>query len=218
MKRITLGKFGFIRCPEKDFTDDRSFFQAYTAGKNVTVSKLVSNGQAYLSANSSLGNATLPYEIYSQLPHYQEATWAYNGVPVETLREEDLQAFYDACVAFEQEYEAAEATVQYPTLEEIRDKAIKITAKRLVEISEIETLMSKHLTEAVVKCSAYEWRSVQEDFKNLIADSTRFNPESFPEEVYKTSNSFYFVKPETHMKDSFWFIRLRDLFNKYDMN
>ena len=122
MKRINLTKYGFVRWPEEDFHDDGSNFQCYRAGKAVRVSKLVSDGQVYLSIDSSCGNKTLPHEIYSKLPYYNEANWTYNGVSVETLTEDDIQAFYEACVSYEKAYEETEATIKYPTLEEITEQ------------------------------------------------------------------------------------------------
>jgi hypothetical protein len=87
MKRINLVKYGFVRWPEEDFNDDGNNFTCYRAGKAVVVSKLVSDGQAYLSCGSDVGNHTLPYEIYSKLPNYNNAQWKYNGVSVEDLTE-----------------------------------------------------------------------------------------------------------------------------------
>ena len=107
MQRINLTKYGFVRWPEKDCSDDGNRFTCYRAGKKVRVSKLVSEGCAYLSIESSVGNGTLPYDVYSKLPHYHEATWAYNGVSVACLTDNSLKAFYNACVAYEKEYEEA---------------------------------------------------------------------------------------------------------------
>ena len=101
MKRINLTKYGFVRWPGEDFSDDGNRFQCYRAGKKVRASKLVSDGQAYLSCSSDVGNYTLPYEVYSKLPHYNAAQWKYNGVSVEDLTEQDLIDWYNACVEFE---------------------------------------------------------------------------------------------------------------------
>lgn len=105
MKRIMLTKYGFERWPEEDFSDDGNRFICYRAGKRLRVSKHVFNGEVYLSASSYLGDMVIPYKVYSELPHYREAVWKYNGISVSSLTDEDLKNFYDACVAFEQEYE-----------------------------------------------------------------------------------------------------------------
>ena len=90
MNRINLTKYGFERCPSADFTDDGNRFTCYRAGKGVVVSKLVADGQAYLSASSDCNKGTLPYEIYSQLPHYKDSSWKWNGVSVVTLTEHHI--------------------------------------------------------------------------------------------------------------------------------
>jgi hypothetical protein len=217
MKRINLVKYGFVRWPEEDFSDDGNRFTCFRAGKKVRVSKLVSEGCAYLSIESSVGNGTLPYDVYSKLPHYHEATWAYNGVSVACLTDNSLKAFYNACVAYEKEYEEAEASIVYPTLEEIQDHAVKVTAKSLVELTQVEMLLKNYGLEAATKFSPYEWRQVQEYVKNLMADVKRYDPETFPQTIVGKSSSFDFVKPKAHMEESYWFRYLKELFEKYCM-
>ena len=68
MKKVMLAKFGFVRWPEEDFSDDGNYFSCYRAGKAVRVSKLVADGQVYLSIDSSCGKGTVPYEVYIALP------------------------------------------------------------------------------------------------------------------------------------------------------
>ena len=53
----------------------------------------------------------IPYKVYSELPHYRTAVWTYNGVSIASLTDDDLKSFYDACVAFEQEFENAFANL-----------------------------------------------------------------------------------------------------------
>lgn len=218
MTRINLIKYGFVRWPEKDFSDDGSKFTCYKVGKNVRVSKLVADGQVYLSIDSSAGNGTLPYDIYSKLPHYNDASWKWNGISVASLTDSDIEDFLLACLAYELEYEKAEAAIKYPTLEEIQEKAVKVTAKRLLELTTIKGLLSKYALEAATKFSTYEWKQVQEYMKNLMAEVKRYNPETFPQTIAGTSYSFDFVKPETNMKESYWFTYLKDLFEKYCLN
>lgn len=217
MKRINMIKYGFVRWPEEDFSDDGNHFTAYRAGKTVRVSKLVSDGQAYLSISSECGKGTLPFEVYSKLPHYHDANWKWNGVSVAGLTDKDLEDFYKACVLYEMEYVDTESRIKYPTLEEIKEKAVKLTAKSLLELSKIEMLLSKYGLEAAAKFSAYEWKQVQEYIKHLQADVVRFDPEAFPETIVGKSYSFDFVKPEYNMEESYWFTYLRDLFQKYCM-
>ena len=52
MKRINMAKYGFIRTPDDDFSDDGNRFTCYQAGEyeNIRISKLVSDGRVYLSS------------------------------------------------------------------------------------------------------------------------------------------------------------------------
>lgn len=217
MTRVNLIKYGFVRWPEEDFSDDGNRFRGYRAGKKVRVSKLVADGDVYLSIDSSVGKGTLPYGIYKTLPHYNDALWKYNGVSAKDLTDEDLKNFYDACIAYEQEYEAAEAKIVYPTLEEIRQKALRITAKRSIELDCIELWLKDHCLEAIEKFSPHEWKQVQEYTRNLIGDANRYHPDTYPQTIFGKQGSFDFVKPEYDMKDSFYYTYIKEIFEKYSM-
>ena len=214
MTRINLVKYGFVRTPEDDFSDDGSRFYTFRVGR-VQVTKCVSDGEAYIDGDIDKG--TLPWDVYSKLPHYP-AIHKLNGVTVSTLTEDDIQELYEACQAYEVEYATAENSIKYPTLEEIQEKAVKLTAKSLLELSKIEQLLSKYALEAATRFSPYEWKQVQEYTKHLMADVQRFNPETYPQTILGQQFSFTFVKPDYEMKESYWFTSLRDLFAKYCMN
>ena len=214
MTRINLVKYGFVRDAAEDFSDDGNRFQCYRVGR-VLVTKLVSDGDAYIDGD--INDGTLPYEVYSKLPHYP-AVHKLNGVTIATLTEDDIQELYEACQAYEVEYTNAENSIKYPTLEEIQEKAVKLTAKSLLELSKIESLMSKYALEAATKFSPYEWKTLQEYTKNLMADVKRHDPEAYPQTILGQQFSFTFVKPDYDMKESYWFTSLRDLFAKYCMN
>ena len=218
MTRINLIKYGFVRWPEKDFHDDGSNFTCYRAGKKVRVSKLISNGQAHLSISSCVGNGTLPYDVYSKLPHWNDANWKWNGVSVAALTEQDLIDFYTACVEYEKEYEAAEATIKYPTLEEIRDKASRLTNNALFELSKIENRLNRNMREAIIKFSSYEWRQLQEYFNAIVRDKERYNIATYPQTIVGTSHSFNFVKPDYGMSESYWSASIHKLFDKYNLD
>lgn len=213
MTRINLVKYGFVRCPEEDFSDDGNRFQAYKVGR-VLVTKLVSDGEAYISGGIPSGK--LPYEVYSKLPHYP-FLGALNGISTAHITEDDLQELYEACQAYDLEYANAENTIEYPTIEEITEKCHKITDKRLLEFDTIVKLLNKHAVDAAMKFSAIEWRAVQEYLHHIIADANRFNPDTYPQTIYRNSSSFNFVLPNTYMEDSYWFTYLRDLFKRYCM-
>ena len=100
MKRINLTKYGCIRSPEEDFSDDGLRFTGYKVGK-VRVSKTIYSGVGYISAG--IINNELNYDEYSILPHYKSLS-ALNGIPVEYISDDDLIKLYNNCIAYEKEY------------------------------------------------------------------------------------------------------------------
>ena len=120
MKQLRLAKYGFIRRPEEDFSDDGSRFEVYSVGR-VRVTKLVSEGIVYLSGRIERG--LLNYDQYGKLPHYDQVTWKLNGkCSLDSLVDKDIEEFYYDCVKYEQEYKEVESTIHVPTDEEIASK------------------------------------------------------------------------------------------------
>lgn len=217
MKKINLTKYGFVRWPEEDFNDDGNRFQGYKAGKSVRVSKLVSEGQAYLSCSSTVGNGTLPYEVYSKLPHYSVALWKYNGVSVDTLTDQDLIDFYNACVEFEKEYEEAEATIKYPTLEEITEQCEKLWTKAMTEYSAGQTIVTDAvLLNKFIKLSDYEVKSVRDCLKSLRRAVENYDVKTLPQRMVGKSSSFNFIKPDNSdlINENYWLKELKEIFVK----
>ena len=200
MKRINLTKYGFARWPEEDFSDDGSRFSGFRAGKNVRVSKLVSDGQVYLSISSDrCGAGTLPYEVYSKLSYYNEATWKYNGVSVDSLTDEDLQKFYEACISYEIAYEQAEAGIQYPTLEEITAQCERITANAVDQYKKASQLVVEAVLDGTItNLSDYEIKNLKYDLTCLKNATTNYDPKTYPSKIYRKSSSFNFVKPDNY--------------------
>ena len=164
MKRIDLVKYGFVRSPEDDFSDDGNRFTCYRVGSKVRVSKLVSDGEAYLSG--SISDSDLPYEIYSKLPHYSEAEWKYNGVSLSALTEADLQNLYDACVAYEKEWDEAIAGLVLPEAVELNDAAFDLERHRQNEFHNVQLVLSQNL-EKLFALQDYQYRRVREYYNRL---------------------------------------------------
>ena len=215
MKRICLSKYGFAKWPEMSFSDDGNYFEGWRAGESARVSKLVSNGQAYLSCRVD-GN--LPYEIYAELPHYRKAVWDFNGVSVNSLTDALLQDFYMSCVEYEKEYRAAEASVEYPSLKALTEKCRRIVNKRLLEIAEAKNLLAKYAGEAVLEFSSYEWARIQDYMKNLESRVRDYNPETRPKAMYGKYTSFNFMESKEDIQDNYWFTSFKEIFNKYGLN
>lgn len=218
MKRVNLTKYGFERWSERDFHDDGNNFTCFRVG-TLEVSKLVSSGQVYLSAQaSSCGNGTLPYEIYSKLPYYKEATWKYNGVDLDTLTDADLEAFYEFCVEYEKAYVEEEVHIVYPTIDEIKEQCKKIIVKTMKEIDEIETILQKDkLAEVAIKFSEYDWKQLRSGLLSLATKISNFNPDKYAEGMYKSQYSFNFVKPDYNdlTTPSYAYRDIMERFKKY---
>lgn len=215
MKRIMMSKYGFIRWPEANVEDDGNRFEGWRAGKAVRVTKLVSNGQAYLSISSDCGRGSLPFEIYSKFPHYNDANWKWNGVPIAGLSDKDLQDFYTACVEYEKEYLAAEASIKYPTLEEIKAQAQKVYALRYTELNKVGQLFAASGVEACARLSKWEWTRLQEYVTYLLQETGRYNPDTFPQTIIGSAGSFDFVKSDCDkLKPSYWFESIVKIFEK----
>lgn len=217
MKRINLAKYGFVRWPEEDFSDDGNRFQCYRAGKAVRVSKLVSDGQVYLSASSSCGNNTLPFEVYSKLPFYNTALWRYNGVSIESLTDADLEDFYNACVGYEKEYEEAEANIVYPTLEELTEQCEKLWAKYNREYAEAQKIVSDSIiTGDFLKLSKCQVEDIHRYLINLNNQVKNNNPKVRPQLLLGKSGSFGFMKPDLYelTHEDFYLKSLKEIFFK----
>ena len=215
MKRVVLTKYGFIRFPEEDFHDDGNNFTCYKFVDDEShVSKLVDDGEAYLSIHV---NGKLPYEVYSTLPHYKRATWDFNGISVSSLTDALLQDFYKSCVEYEREYRAAEAAIQYPSLEDLTEKAYKVVGKKILELQKLEALVAKHVVGAAMLFSEYDWKRIRDCIQHLNAEIVRFDPTTYPAQIYKTETSFRFIKPEYEMEDSYWFRSIKEVFDKHEL-
>ena len=214
MTRINLVKYGFVRDAAEDFSDDGNRFQVYRVGK-MRVTKLVSDGEAYIDGD--IYDCRLPYEVYSKLPHYK-AIGRLNGVSLASLTEDDIQKLYEDCQAYEVEYTNAANSIKYPSLEEIRDKASRLTNHAMLELSKIENRLSRNIREAITKFSTYEWKELQEYFNALVRDTQRYNVATYPQTIVGEQFSFTFVKPNYGMSESYWFTSLNKLFEKYNLD
>lgn len=216
MTRLNLCKYGFIRWPEEDFSDDGNRFTCYRAGKKVRVSKLISNGLVYLSIDSGIGE--LPYEVYKTLPHYHDAEWKWNGVSLAGLTDEDIKEFYTACVEFEKEYEAAEAAIEYPTECELLAKCIRIQNKLFLEMNELETLLGEHAVEAAVKFSKWEWEQLQKYLAYMLQELSKYKPDTFIPSVLGKAGSINFLQNKDDTEPTYWYKSIKEVFDKYGLS
>ena len=213
MKKIMMTKYGFVRCPEKDFSDDGNRFQAYMVGR-VRVTKLVADGQAYI--DGGINDGKLPYEVYSKLPHYA-LCGKLNGVPAAALTDEDLQELYESCQAYDKEYTDAENSIQYPTEPELRHKCSCIQAKLIKEMNELEQLMGEHTIEAAAKLSKWEWQQLQEYLKNMLQKLNQYNPDKLVPAIIGTARSFTFLANKEDTEPTYYYSYIKETFQKHSI-
>ena len=214
MKRINMTKYGFIRRETEDFHDDGNNFTGYSISSNsrLRVSKLVSDGQAYLSCDMR-GNK-LDYEEYSKLPHYHKSSWAFNGVKLESLTEQDMIDFYNACVEYEKEYLEAESKVVFPNIEDIKLQCETINAIRQAEIDEVKSLLERVAVRFVLDADKYTLNNFQSYFNSL--SSRFFDVNKYPQSIQKTNYGRNFIKASNpDLSPSFYYTRLIEILEKY---
>ncbi len=211
MKKIMMTKFGFNRWPEEDFSDDGNRFTCYKVGNRVRVSKLVSDGWAYIDGTI---RGQLPYDIYGKLPHYQ-AIGRLNGIKLDTLTEDMLAQLYFDCVEYEKEYDAAMSTLVYPTESEIRTQCMKIQAKAQQELAIIEFALTGTMIRLAQTLKDWEWKTIQEYINSIEKRKKSYDPATVPQRMKGTVASIEFCKPSnSNLKDSYYYTHIMDLINK----
>lgn len=194
MKRINLVKYGFVRNPEEDFSDDGNRFQCYKVGKNIRVSKLVSDGCAYISA--SIAKNKLTYDEYSVLPHYNSLD-VLNGVDISSINEEDLINLYNNCLEYEKEYEEAEKNSVFPTREELINLYSEIKAIRQ---NELEIIKDRLTLDKLSNLNEYSARSVLNHYKSL-KNSANVDVNKQADGILNTSYNKNFCKNKDYYKE-----------------
>jgi hypothetical protein len=208
MKRINMAKYGFIRTPDDDFSDDGNRFTCYQAGEyeNIRISKLVSDGRVYLSSQV---DCNLPYEIYGKLPNYQAASWKYNGVDLESLTDEDMQNFYKACCAYAQECIDAEASTKYPTLEEIEARCELIQKKCWNDYDDAKQLVVNAVESgAILNVGKYYIPFIFEYLKNLKSAINNWDPKTRAPRLLGKAESLKLMEPDYYeLKNESYYLR-----------
>lgn len=191
MKRIELTKYGFIRSKEDDFSDDGNRFTCYRVGK-VRVSKLVSEGEAYISA--SIDDYLLPYETYSQLPHYRDLD-ALNGISASDITEEDLQKLYEDCISYEKEYDDAYNSIKWPTIDQLRIKAGAYKLAWRECIIKLEEAIKFNAIALITNLSEYYFKEFQRYYKQVLSNAKQFeNIQEYAERLFKQARSLDFIE------------------------
>lgn len=211
MKKIMMTKYGFVRWPEEDFSDDGTRFMAYRVGERVRVTKATYKGEVYL--DGVIHGTKLPYEVYSKLPHYS-AIGKLNGVSIDSLTDQDMIDLYEACLAYEREYNEAEANIQMPTIGAIKVQCMKIQAKRATEIAHAQSLLSSKVVVLAAKLSEWRWKDIRSYLISLTNQFNSFDPDTYAHTILNTSRSIGFCKADcAELKDSWYYTQLIDIIN-----
>jgi hypothetical protein len=206
-----MNKYGFVRWPEEDFSDDGSRFTAYRVGR-VRVTKCTYNGTAYIDAD--IHGTKLPYEVYSKLPHYS-ALSKLNGVSIDSLTDNDLFNLCEACLMYEKEYNEAEANLQMPTMAEIEMQCKKVQYKRRLELIDINDAFMKSAVAIAAKVEKWEWNNIRDYILTLSNSVSSYDPSIYPQTIYGTSRSIDFCKPTcSELQDSFYYKWIMERINK----
>lgn len=212
MNKIMMTKYGFVRWPAEDFSDDGTRFTCYKVGKRVRVSKAVCDGQAFIDAH--IDGFKLPYEVYMNLPHYS-ALGKLNGVSVASLTDKDLFDLVEACLQYEKEYEEAENSIIMPTYDEIHVQASKVKAKLAVELAIAERQLATSILKVAYNLSVYDWKEVQSYFRMLKDAADNYDPAEVATRMLGTSRSIDFCKPECRdLKETWYYTSLIKLIQK----
>jgi hypothetical protein len=211
MKKIMMTKYGFVRSPEEDFSDDGNRFTVYKVGERVRVTKCVADGEAYIRGD--IPDGKLPHKVYMSLPHYP-MIGELNGISVACLTDEDLQKLYEDCLAYEKEYTDAENAIQYPSIEEITAQCKRIHAKATQELETITQLLAGTSIMALAKTlSEYEWKRLQDFLKEIDKRAKRYDSDVKIEEqvqyLYCKSISFSFCTPTySDLSDGYYYMEV----------
>ena len=201
MKRIELQKFGFVRAPELDFSDDGNRFTCYTVGK-VRVSKTTWNGEVFLAGR--IEDATVPYDIYSQLPHYK-ALDKLNGVSIASLEEQDIRDLFNACVEYSKEYSEAKANLVYPTVDELKAQFQRIKDHNIKLYEEATQLIKDNALGLLMSESKWRIDSIKRYYKTLEGRANA-DVEKQAKDTYGSSWSFNVIKPTNHDLTDTWYL------------
>ena len=176
MNKVNLTKYGFVRTPEEDFSDDGTRFQVYKAGKNMRISKATWQDEIFLAARLNGNVKGLTYEEESALPHYKSLS-RLNGVSKLHLTDADLKQFYDDCIAFEKEYEEAVSNIVYPSETELFKAFEQIRDVREHEFNVVDKLINEQCNK-LLNLDMVDFGALKRNYERLIQAKNDFVNES----------------------------------------
>lgn len=164
MEKINMKKYGFIYCPDENFSDDGNYFYVYRVGR-VRVSKLIDEKDAFISGR--IDGRLLEWEEYSELPHYK-ALDRLNYVPRASITDDDLVQLYNDCVAYEKEYTELENKVRnnLPSEEAVRNWAKINAICTKISFDLLTKHMSAHIDD-LFSLNSWDYGQIKKDYISL---------------------------------------------------
>lgn len=200
-----LGKYGFVRRPEDDFSDDGNRFRGYVYKNDkgeMPLTYLKADGEVYAAIALHHLN-DLSYDEYKNLPSYRDAD-KYNGVPEDSVDVADLAKIAERLI---DEYNEAKSKLDRVSNEELKDMCDKLekaarddynkTIKMLDSISIVKILSLneykiKRLKDYLNSASRY----VDNRYERMLSQSDRAKREFMKRathdiEEYKNGENYW---------------------------
>ncbi len=214
MEKINLKKYGFVRLPAEDFSDDETRFKVYRLD-NVHVTYASDSDYVYISGRYR-GNE-LCYEEYSKLRHYGDVTDSLNGVARSQITDEALKAFVKDCVDYQREYEEAVKNLTYPTENELFRAYEKVREVRCLEYVQIqEKLNSVGLK--IFKLDDYALTRLKRNYLELenVYEAMQKTSSAEKARQNKGTNSarFYLLEINRYLKPSYTYNNTMEILEK----
>jgi hypothetical protein len=188
MDRVNLAKYGFVRTPEDDFSDDGTRFQVYRAGRYIRVSKASWLDEIFLAARLNGNLKGLTYQEECKLPHYRSLS-RLNGVSKLHLTDADLKQFYDDCIAFEKEYEEAVSNIVYPSETELFKAFERIRDVREHEFNVVDKLIYEQGNK-LINLDMTDFAAFKRNYERLIQAKNDFVNESCADKARAMSGTY----------------------------
>lgn len=194
MVKINLAKYGFVRVPEGDFSDDGNYFKMYSLD-GVRFSYLRSDGRIYLSGRGEEISGIhdgLIYEEYSHLPDYRSLD-DLNGIDVSDLIEEDIYELVAATRRYIEQYKKALMETQFVDKLEVRNKLIEVAHKKQNEYTNFIHKFNQAGAK-ILKLEDYALKDLKHAYTQLKNESN-YNVDSRFDRITRTEKDMrYFLK------------------------
>ena len=118
-------------------------------------------------------------------------------------------------VEYEKEYDAALASMVWPTEQEIRQQCIKVQYKAKLELIDIEQAISGKVVHLAKTLKDWEWKTIREYINSIENRIKSYDPDAVAHRMVGTASSIEFCKPNnSNLADSYYYTHIMELINK----